>query len=350
MQRDAITLDELADRDNLLQATWRSARGKRERPAVARFLRHLDARLNTLAQAILEEHAPLGRFRRFTIHDPKRRVITAACFADRVLHHAILNLAEPRFERMLVESSYACRPGKGVHAAVVAVQRNLRRWSWVVQVDIDGYFPSIDHAMLKSLLSQRFKGKAFLALLGRIIDAGGHDHAGCGLPIGSLTSQHFANAYLDAADRFLLGHPGVRAHVRYMDDILWWCSSRDDAYATLDELRVFLWQARRLCLKPRVHIGRSRRGLSYCGFRIRPGVVLASSRKLARFRAGLARIDTALIRGMADEMQVQRASTDLLATLTGTQTLGFRQRLIKLSDNDKVDDDDYPAHSGCGSR
>ena len=221
MKRLAISLEQLAERSNLVLATWKAARGKRQRPPVARFLGELDARLDRLAASILNGEAPQGQYTSFTIHDPKRRLIHAACFADRVLQHAILNLAEPRFETMLVDSSYACRPGKGVHAAARQVQYNLQRFAWRVQVDVDGYFPSIDHACLKALLTRRFKDDGFLALLGRIIDTGGA--AGRGLPIGSLTSQHFANAYLDAADRWLLEDHRVRAHVRYMDDTLWWC-------------------------------------------------------------------------------------------------------------------------------
>lgn len=327
MQRDAIGLEALAARDNLMLAVWKAARGKRERPAVARYLDGLDARLDELATSLVEQRAPLGHARRFTIHDPKRRTITAACFADRVLHHAILNLAEPRFERMLVASSFACRPGKGVHAAVQQVQRQLRRWPWFVQVDVDGYFPSIDHEILKSLLARRFKGADFLALLGRIV-AAGSDTPGRGLPIGALTSQHFANAYLDAADRFLLERPGTRAHVRYMDDIVWWCDSRAEAADGLDALREFLWNERRLRLKPTAHIGRSTQGLAYCGFRVRPGVILASRRKLARYRCGLMRVQRARAAGLVDAAQVQRACDGLLATLAGAETLGFRRRLL----------------------
>ena len=82
-----------------------------------------------------------------------------------MLHHAILNLTEPRFEQALVDSVFACRPGKGLHAALPAVQRGLRRMPWVVQVDVDGYIPSIDHGLLMQLLRRRFKGEAFLGLL-----------------------------------------------------------------------------------------------------------------------------------------------------------------------------------------
>jgi hypothetical protein len=349
MRRDAISLQDLAAHDNLLLATWKAARGKRQRPAVARFLGDLEARLEALSRDIVEERAPCGRFRRFTIHDPKRRVITAACFEDRVLHHAILNLAEPRFERMLVDSCYACRPGKGVHAAVSAVQRNLRRWPWFVKVDVDGYFPSIDHALLKGLLERRFKGAGFLALLGRIIDAGATATPGRGLPIGALTSQHFANAYLDAADRMLLEHEGVCAHVRYMDDIVWWCPAQAAARASLEDLRSFLWQERGLHLKPAAHIGRSAQGLAYCGFRVKPGVVLASSRKLSRYRAGLARIRNAQAGAVATPGQAQRACDALLAALAGAQTLGFRRRL-RATLGDSGEGCGYDPDPGCGSK
>ena len=333
VQRDAISLEELAARDNLLLAVWKAARGKRRRPAVARYLDDVEARLEVLARDILEERAPQGHVRRFGICDPKPRIVTAVCFADRVLHHAILNRAEARFERMAVASCYACRPGKGVHAAVRAAQRNLQCWPWFVQVDVDGYFPSIDHALLKALLARRFKGAGFLALLGRIIDMGVVATPGRGLPIGALTSQHFANAYLDSADRMLLASDGVRAHVRYMDDIVWWCESRADALRTLDALRDFLWRERRLRLKPKVRIARSPQGLTYCGFRVRPGVVLASSRKLSRYRAGMQRIDMALGAGSVDVVQAQRAHDGLLATLHGSQTLGFRRRLLATPDD-----------------
>lgn len=264
--------------------------------------------------------------------------LNAFCAAQRVIG----------IERMLVDSSFACRPGKGVHAAIGAVQGNLRRWPWLVRVDVDGYFPSIDHRTLKALLARCFKGAGFLDLLGRIIDRGAPDTPGRGLPIGALTSQHFANAYLDAADRMLLAHPEVTAHVRYMDDILWWTASKAAALATLAELRGFLWRERRLRLKPAPLIARSEHGLAFCGFRVRPGVVLASQRKLTRYRAGLARIEAARADGRATEAQAQRAHDGLLATLAATQSLHFRRRLCSgLDDDAALDGHNQP--QGCRS-
>lgn len=336
VKRLAVRLEDVADRDNLVLATWKAAQGKHDRPAVARFLSHLDDRLADLSARIHAGIAPLGRQRAFTIHDPKRRVIHAACFADRVLHHAILNLTEPAFERALVDTSFACRPGKGVHAAVTRVQRELRRWPWLVQVDVAHYFPNIDHARLHAMLAQRFKGAGFLALLGRIVEAGATDTPGRGLPIGALTSQHFANAYLDRADRWLLEtrREDVRAVVRYMDDIVWWCDSQEAARDTLAGLRGFMSETLGLTLKPGVRLQRSEAGLTYCGHRITPGLVRPSPRKLVRYRRAAARLVVAeccLSRGLAppgvDESALQRAHDVALATLAHTQSLHFRRRV-----------------------
>jgi hypothetical protein len=331
VQRLAVRLEDLAKRGNLQLATWKAAQGKAQRPAVARFLADLDGQLAALAADIQDGSAPRGRMRRFTIHDPKRRVIHAACFADRVLHHAILNLTEPAFERALVASSFACRPGRGVHASVQHVQRLLQRWPWVVQVDVAGYFPSIEHARLRALLARRFKGAGFLALMDRILAAGTPDPAaapGRGLPIGALTSQHLANAFLDRADRFLLEtcRAEVRGHARYMDDIVFCCDSRAAAQATLARLRSFLADELGLALKPGVLLQPSRWGLQWCGHRITPGLVRPSARKLARYRVAAQRLVQAERQGAA-EADLQRAHDAALATLAHTQSLHWRQGL-----------------------
>jgi RNA-directed DNA polymerase len=299
MKRQRIALDVLASRDNLALALWKAAKGKHRRPAVAAFLADADARLSILAARILAGDAPLGRVTRFEVFDPKRREITAACFEDRVLHHAILNLAEARFERALVDSVYACRPGKGVHAAVLAVQRGLQRWPWVVQVDV--------------------------ALMARILRSGtvtpGH-----GLPIGALTSQHLANLHLGQADRLLLAHAGVGAHVRYMDDLLWCCASLQAAQDSLVALRNHIEGGLGLRLKPAVHLQPSHHGVRFCGFRVRPGVVLAGPRKLRRARQQARRLGRAEAAGVRDD-HLQRTAAAVQAALHPAQTARFQRHL-----------------------
>jgi hypothetical protein len=325
MKRQRIDLVDLAARDNLAQACWKAARGKRQRASVTAFMAQADERLAQLAHRILSGAAPLGHRHRFTIHDPKRREISAACFEDRVLHHAIFNLAEPRLERTLVDSVYACRPGKGVHAAVAAVQRGLQRWPWVVQVDVAGYFAHIRHARLMEQLARLFKGNDFLALMARIL-ASGSSVPGRGLPIGALSSQHLANLYLGGADRLLLGHSGVRAHVRYMDDILWCCDSLGAAQLSLGALRAHVEGDLGLALKPGEPVGPSARGVRFCGFRIKPGVVLAGTRKMRRARV-LARTLRVAEAQCWPEHDLQRAQAGHSAALLPAQSLAFRRGL-----------------------
>ncbi len=329
MRRMRIELADLATYDNLALAAYKAARGKRLRPAVQAFFSSFDASLARLRDDLLAGRLPYGQYHRFLIHDPKERLIHAACFPDRILHHAILNLAEPVFERSLVPSTFACRPGFGVHRAIERVQQALRRHAWFGQVDVNAYFPSIDHAILARLLARRFKGSDFLALLERII-AVCPAAPGCGLPIGALTSQHFANYYLDGADRFLLGHPQVRAHVRYMDDIVWWGDDRDSVRQVTDELRTWLHDARRLQLKAGVQIGRSAQGLTYCGARILRGARRLTRRKQTRYRQGCARLEAAWDQGEIDAAALQRGYAAVLAPTRHSDSRSWRQRHLLL--------------------
>jgi hypothetical protein len=244
MRRTRIDVRVVAEYANLADAACKAARGKRAQPEVGAFFARFDANLARLSEAIHTGQVPLGGYRCFQIHDPKPRMIHAPGFPDRVIHHALLNRMGATFERTEVASSFACRPGKGVLAAARAAQSAIRRYPWYVKVDIRGYFNHIDHEILLGLLARRFKGLDGQVLLALIIDSY-HTQPGKGLPIGTLTSQHFANFYLDGLDRFLLETPGVQAHVRYMDDIIWWCDNKTAAKAQLAAVREFALQQRR---------------------------------------------------------------------------------------------------------
>lgn len=326
MQRDRIELQDIAALDNLSLALFKATKNKKQNAKAQAFLSHSQAKLNALSQRILNQQVPSGVASRFVVHDPKRREITAACLEDRVLHHAIMNLAQARLERSLLDSVYACGPGKGVHAAVAAVQKGLQRWAWAVQVDVANYFAQIDHAVLQNLLARRYKGGDFLALLARIMAVSDGQRSGRGLPIGSLMSQHWANAYLDSADRLLLQQNGVRAHVRYMDDIVWFCDTADAARSSLLALQNHMHEVLHLQLKPRVVLQPCRQGLQFCGFRVRAGLVLPSARKLKRARAGFKRLQAAQAKGV-NVLHLQRAHACWQAALLPAQTRHFCQRL-----------------------
>lgn len=330
MKRTAIELSNIASYENLALATWKAARGKRHRPDVIRFTNKIDQSLAQLHQDILQHKVPYGRYRSFTIHDPKQRLIHAACFEDRVLHHAIINYAEPVFEKSLIATSYACRPNKGVHRACARVQRNLRRYNWYVKTDISAYFPNIDHYILYLLLNKCFKGQTYLQLLKRII--GSHNaQTGKGLPIGSLTSQHFANFYLSGIDRFLTEQLKISAHVRYMDDLLFWCETYAEAKWVLRILQDYLWEERKLVFKENIQINRSNHGVSYCGYRILKGAIRLSQRKQRRYRQLLQQQEILWRKGLITELELQAAYASIHAITLHADSKQWRKKHLQSS-------------------
>ena len=322
VKRTRILLAEIADRHNLVLALSRAARGKRDRENIRHFLVNADKHLNRLARDILAARMPHGIFRTFHIFDPKKRLIHAACFPDRVFHHAVMNLAGPVFERTMVDHCYACRPGKGVHRAVHQVQKNLRRYSWYVKVDINGYFSSISHSRLLNILRRRFKGKEILQQFERIV-ACYHSTPGYGLPIGSLTSQYFANYYLDGLDRLLETDSSVRAMVRYMDDIVWWCDTKHEARQVLQQVQRYLDTERGLAVKPAIQILRSSQGISYCGFRILPAIMRMSRRRKRNFIRKRLEWEQHYRAGRITGIQLQNGVAAVYAIARGTDSLAW---------------------------
>jgi len=313
-QRQRLDLPDVAAAPNLSAALWSAARGKHARPDVAAFLADAAARLLPVRDALLAGRLPDGGLRCFAIRDPKPRLIHAAPFADRVAHHALMRLMEPRLEQALVPTSFACRPGRGVHAALRYAQAMMQRHAggWVVQLDVWHCFPQIPHAGLLALLERRFKGSA-LQLVRHIVHA--HEAlpgAGRGLPIGSLTSQHFANQYLGEIDRFALAHPGCNGHVRYMDDVLLWCADRSVAHALAATVAAFCDNTLGLVLKP-PRLAPVRAGLAFCGMRLGPRGLRPGPRRRRAWAVRWRSLQHYWQAGLLDEGQAQRRAEVLRA-------------------------------------
>ena len=283
MKRVAIDLRAVAAYGNLATAAARAARGKRARSDVRVFFSDFDRRIRNLGQDILTGAAPYGGFREFVIRDPKQRVIHAACFPDRVLHHGLMAFVEPVLDRAMVATSFACRRKKGVHRAVAHARTQMQKYPWYVKVDIRHFFETVDHGILMALVERKFKGGGALSLMARIV-AGYETALGKGLPIGSLVSQNLANYYLNGLDRYLLEILKVSAHLRYMDDVLVWCCSREEAREILSCMTAYVRQQRKLNLKDEVtRIGKSKNGVTFCGFRVFPGTLGLTRRKKRRY-------------------------------------------------------------------
>ncbi len=227
--------------ENLLLAYRKAARGKRGRPAAAEFEFQLADRLLELqAELDVGTYRP-GDYRHFTIHEPKRRRISAAPFRDRVVHHALCNVIEKLFEARFYRHSYANRAGKGTHRAIDQLQAYARRYRYALRLDIVQHFASIDHTILRQELFRVISDERVRWLINVILAGGEGVLAGeydmvyfpgddlfartrpRGLPIGNLTSQFFAIIFLDPLDHFVKEQLGVPAYIRYVDDFVLVC-------------------------------------------------------------------------------------------------------------------------------
>lgn len=221
MKSCKVRLDQIADADNLREAFLRAARGKGHHGEVIAFRENLAAELAALRAGILAGTVVVGQFTAFTIHEPKERRIHAPCFRERVLHHAVIGPCEADFERWLIEDTFACRRGKGREAALRRAEHHTARHGWFLKLDVAKYFDSIPHAVLLGEIARRWRDRRVVALWERIVRC--YETApGRGLPIGALTSQHLANFFLGAADRYVKETLRVPGYARYMDDMALW--------------------------------------------------------------------------------------------------------------------------------
>jgi len=328
VKRSPVSLQQVADWHNLTAAFQLAARGKRDRDEVRRFAARLEHEIAALRASILNGDIAVGQMHAFRIRDPKPRLIHAPCFRERVLHHALMAQLGPVLDRALVFDTYACRVGKGTLAAVQRASEHSRRWPWFVQIDMRAYFASIDHAILKRLLARRFKDAGLLALCGRIIDAY-QTAPGRGLPIGALSSQHFANYYLGGLDRLLLEQCRVGGLVRYMDDLVWWGGDRASVRAALAEALAFAGRERGLEIKSPQRVGRSRHGLSFCGFRILPGQLLLSRRRKRLYGQCRRRWEQRWLDGRITDAELQRGFSSAWAMTAHANAAGWRREQLR---------------------
>lgn len=210
--------------ENLLLAAHRAEKGKRRKHNVARFNMNRERRVFQLQEDLVSWRYKPGPYREFTVYERKPRVICAAPFRDRIVHHALCNVIEPVFDRTFINDSYACRVGKGTHAAADRYTEFSRKKRYVLKLDIRQYFPSIDHGILYQELSRGICDKDVLWLIRLILASKGDDGSlwpsGKGIPIGNLTSQFFANVYLNRFDHWMKEEMGCTYYLRYVDDMV----------------------------------------------------------------------------------------------------------------------------------
>ena len=332
MRRLGAQFDTVTSTTNLWRA-WREFRkGKRGRYAVRAFEPDADRQVVRLGNELLEGTYRPGRYRLFPIREPKCRLIAAAPVRDRIVHHGVHRILAPRLDLGLIDSTYACLPGRGSHRAVLAFQAALRRFRYILELDVRHYFPSVDRAILLDLMARRIKDRRLLDLLRTISESGsglyhspgvreflglesGFPPDGCGLPIGNLTSQWWGNHYLSGLDHFLKRELELPHYQRYMDDMTLFSDSRNVLMEARERAGEWLRTERRLHFKHPGAEPRSTTGhFTYLGYRVSRSGVEAAPKTLRKMKRRIAEL---VIRG--DIESIERSVASYRGVLTRPQ-------------------------------
>jgi RNA-directed DNA polymerase len=332
MERIDNIYDEITSKENLYRAAFNAAKGKRYTDSSADFFFRLEDEIENLHRALAAETYSHGPYRQFTIRDPKKRLISAAPFRDRVVHHAVNDVIEPKIDRTFAFHSYACRSEKGTHRAVDTAQRYIKNNELCLHGDVKKYFPSINHGILKTIIARKIKDAKLLRLIGIIIDSS-NVQSGCvrgkGLPIGNLTSQLFANFYLNELDRFVKHGLRSRYYIRYMDDFLVFGSDKARLAEVKDRIRTFLKDSLDLDLhegKSQIH--RTKRGIVFLGFRVFGGHKMLAPANVRRFKRRLKVFGRLYERGEMNASGIISSVQCWVSHSLKAKTLGLRRNIF----------------------
>jgi retron-type reverse transcriptase len=344
MKRHGNLWDRLVSFENLFEAAAKASRGKRLRAPVLRFHFDIEREVPRLRDELSSKTYRPGPYRAFRIYEPKERLISAAPYRDRVVHHALVSVLEPIFEKTFVFDSYACRKRKGTHAAVDRAQCYARRFPYVLKADVKKFFPSVDHEILKGLVARKIKDPDVLWLVGLVVDNSNPQEPVAdwfpgdelfspserrrGLPIGNQTSQFFANVVLDRLDHFVKERLGAKGYVRYVDDFLVFADDKAFLARAQSEIGKFL-AGLRLRLHPRKNVFFPvARGIPFLGYRVLPTHRLLQKANVKRFRRRLARMQREVAEGRLELPKIRLRIASWIGHAKQADTYLLRRRLL----------------------
>lgn len=348
--------DEITSFQWLYDSHLNARKLKRYRDDVLLFSDHLERNLLDLQEDLRAGTYRLGPYRKFYVYEPAQRMIMALQYRDRIVQWAVYKLLYPAFDRMMIYDSYACRQGKGTHAAADRLQYWLRRLyhqggqTYYLKTDISKYFYRVDHEILTGILSRYIRDEKLLRLLDLIINSettkfglpAGFAPWNCpeemwlydvGIPIGNLTSQLFANIYLNELDQFV--KHGLRAHyyLRYMDDSTILSKSKSALHEYRETIGEFISANLRLDLNNKTVVRPVTEGLPFCGYRIWGTYRTLKKGTARRIIRNTARLCRGLARGTVSPCEYNRVIASYKGILDHCDSGGLRETLYRLQNS-----------------
>jgi len=346
MKTYAELFDDIVSFDNLYNAAKKAQRGKRFHQDVAEFNLDLEKEILRLRRELIEGTYKPGRYKQFFVREKEIRLISAAPYRDRVVHHAVMNVLEPILSGSFIFDSYANRVGKGSHKAVKRFQKFLRSSQYVLKCDIKKYFHTIDHEILLYLIGRKIKDEKVLWLVHLIVETSppqekviDYFHGDNlftpierrkGLPIGNLTSQFFANFYLDGFDHYVKEKLQCRRYLRYVDDFVVFGNDKDALWNIHDKIEEFLNKN----LRVKLHLKKTRifltdEGITFLGYRVCPDRMRVERSNVVRFRRRYKRMQKEYKEWKMDLKEVNQRISGWLGHAKQANTLKLREQIFQ---------------------
>jgi RNA-directed DNA polymerase len=325
--------DRICSFENLLLAFHKARKGKTQKWYVKEFEKDTERNMLLLESELRNNNYKPQPMDIFIVRDPKTRKISAPVFRDRIVHHAINNILEPIFEKSFFYDSYASRKNKGMHVAIRRFDFFKRKATnngkyavYVLKADIRHYYDTVDHDVLVDILRKKISDEKIIALARMILK----NSAGKGMPLGSLTSQLFANAYLNEMDKFVKHRLHAKFYIRYMDDFVILHRSRRVVEKWKNEIDAFLKTELKIELHPeKSMIYLLYRGVDFLGFRIFYHHKLLKKKSINRLRQRICNLIALYNEGETEKKEIMQRFEGWKAHAMHADTFRMRRRLEK---------------------
>jgi len=267
MKRYGNLYNKITEFENLYLAYRKASLGHKENGEILEYMFDYESRLFQIQDELINKTYCTGEYKKFHVYDPKKRLIMSLPFRDRIVQHALCNVIEPIFDKGFIFDSYACRLNKGAHRGIQRVRKFINSLGdniHVLKCDVAKYFYNIDHSQLKQIIRKKIKCEDTLWLIDHIIDSDGSDR---GIPIGNLTSQLFANIYLNEIDYFVKQDLGIKYYVRYMDDIVILGNNKSELWDIFEQIKQYINNDLHIVFNGKTKLFPLSQGIDFLGYR-----------------------------------------------------------------------------------
>ena len=334
------------DYNNLKESYKRTQFGKRKyKKEAILFDMARERNLVKLWRELKNETYTPSDYIEFKVYEPKERIINAPKIRDKIVQFSVHTVLQDVYYSKFINSSYACLEGRGTHRAVNKVQHNIRhcKWKngggWILKMDVAKFFYSINRDILKRIIRKKIKDKKFLVLLDKIIDSSPEGKKG--IPLGNVTSQDFANIYLNEVDQYAKRYLGLKYYVRYMDDIIIVVPTKEEAQDARDKIIKFLDEKLDLKTNNKTKIFPIEQGVNAYGFKIFTTHKLVRNSTKSAMKRRIKAMDRKIQSGEISEKYVQNCVSSWLGHARHSNSYNLSKKIFNKYKYIQVENDKY---------